>query len=69
MTLAGKTGTGEIKASQDDTTGQEVGWFTVMTTDAKNPIVISSMVEDVKGRGGSNYVVNRMKQPFDSYIK
>ena len=40
-----------------------------MTTDAKNPIVISSMVEDVKGRGGSNYVVNRMKQPFDSYIK
>lgn len=69
MTLAGKTGTGEIKASQDDTTGQEVGWFTVMTTDAKNPIVISSMVEDVKGRGGSNYVVNRMKQPFDSYVK
>lgn len=69
VTLAGKTGTGEVKASQDDTTGTEVGWFTVMTTDSKNPIVISTMVEDVKGRGGSGYVVNKMKQPLDDYLK
>ncbi len=69
LTLAGKTGTGEIKASQDDNSGTEIGWFTVMTTDSLKPIVISTMVEDVKGRGGSGYVVDHMKQPFDSYLK
>ncbi|MFR7591203.1 MAG: penicillin-binding transpeptidase domain-containing protein [Longibaculum sp.] len=69
MTLAGKTGTGEVKASQDDATGTEVGWFNVMTTDSQKPIVISTMVEDVKGRGGSGYVVNQLKQPFDEYMK
>lgn len=67
--LAGKTGTGEIKESQDDTSGTEVGWFTVMTTDSAKPIVISTMVEDVKGRGGSGYVVNKTKQPLDEYLK
>ena len=36
VTLAGKTGTAEIKQSQSDTTGTELGWFTVMTTDSKN---------------------------------
>ena len=35
VTLAGKTGTAEIKQSQSDTTGTELGWFTVMTTDSK----------------------------------
>lgn len=69
LTLAGKTGTGEIKSSQDDNSGTEIGWFTVMTTDSSTPIVISTMVEDVKGRGGSGYVVNHMKQPFDAYVK
>lgn len=68
VTLAGKTGTGEVKASQDDTSGTEMGWFTVMTTDSKTPIVISTMVEDVKNRGGSGYVVNKMKQPLDAYL-
>lgn len=68
VVLAGKTGTGEIKDSQDDTEGTEVGWFTVMTTDSSQPIVISTMVEDVKGRGGSNYVTNRMKAPLNEYL-
>ena len=69
VTLAGKTGTGEIKASQDDTTGSEIGWFTVMTTDSSRPVVISTMVEDVKNRGGSSYVVNHMKDVVHSYVK
>lgn len=69
VTLAGKTGTGEIKASQDDTTGSEVGWFTVMTIDSSRPVVISTMVEDVKNRGGSSYVVNHMKDAVHSYVK
>lgn len=32
LTIAGKTGTAEIKASQDDNNGTELGWFVGMTT-------------------------------------
>lgn len=69
ITYAGKTGTAEIKASQDDTTGTELGWFTVMSADEHKPIVISTMVEDVKNRGGSHYVANKTKKPIENYIK
>ena len=31
--LAGKTGTAELKATKEDTSGTEIGWFTVFTTD------------------------------------
>ncbi|MCL2421911.1 MAG: penicillin-binding transpeptidase domain-containing protein, partial [Defluviitaleaceae bacterium] len=58
ITLAGKTGTAEIKLAQDDTTGTELGWFVLLTVDeAENPLLVVSMVEDVHGRGGSGYVV------------
>ncbi|OUQ78404.1 hypothetical protein B5E48_07170 [Massilimicrobiota sp. An105] len=67
--LAAKTGTAEIKDSQDDTTGTELGWLSVASTDSSKPIVITTMVEDVKGRGGSNYVVNGVKQPLMSYLQ
>ena len=66
--LAGKTGTTEIKQSQSDTTGTELGWFTVMTTDSKQPILITTVVEDVKDRGGSGYVVEHTKTPLDLYL-
>ncbi|MEG0366657.1 MAG: penicillin-binding transpeptidase domain-containing protein [Coprobacillus sp.] len=66
--LAGKTGTGEVKASQDDTTGTEMGWFTVMTTDSKKPFVLTTMVEDVKGQGGSTYIVNHSKNSLNLYL-
>lgn len=61
VVLAGKTGTAEIKASKDDTSGTELGWFAVYTAekDAEHPILIISMTEDVKGRGGSGYVVKK----------
>ena len=61
IVLAGKTGTAEIKASKDDTAGTELGWFAIYTTDntVEHPILIISMVEDVKGRGGSGYVVKK----------
>ena len=59
--LAGKTGTAEIKASKDDTSGTELGWFAIFTAEdtVEHPILIISMVEDVKGRGGSGYVVKK----------
>ena len=66
--LAGKTGTAEIKQSQSDTTGKEFGWFIVMTTDSKQPILITTLVEDVKDRGGSGYVVEHTKTPLDLYL-
>ena len=61
IVLAGKTGTAEIKASKEDTSGTELGWFAIYTAekDVERPILIISMVEDVKGRGGSGYVVKK----------
>ena len=68
VVLAGKTGTAEIKQRQSDTTGTELGWFTVMTTDEKQPILMTTVVEDVKNRGGSGYVVEHTKAPLDLYL-
>lgn len=61
IVLAGKTGTAEIKASKEDTSGTELGWFAIYTAekDIECPILIISMVQDVKGRGGSGYVVKK----------
>ena len=68
--LAGKTGTAEIKASKEDTSGTELGWFAVFTEERteENPILIVSMVEDVKGRGGSGYVVGKDKEVLESWF-
>jgi penicillin-binding protein len=70
INLAGKTGTAEIKASKEDNKGTELGWFGVFTADkeTKNPVLIMSMVEDVKNRGGSAYVVKKVKAVLDSYF-
>ncbi len=68
--LAGKTGTAEIKASKEDTSGTELGWFAVFTAESsvEHPILIVSMVEDVKGRGGSGYVVGKDKEVLESWL-
>lgn len=67
MTLAGKTGTAEIKQSKDDIDGTELGWFVMFTADdnAQDPLLIISMVEDVKGRGGSHYVIPKVRTVFE----
>ena len=69
--LAGKTGTAEIKVSKEDTSGTELGWFVIFTAEKteENPILIVSMVEDVKGRGGSGYVVGKDKQVIECFGK
>lgn len=68
--LAGKTGTAELKESQEDTTGTEIGWFSVFTADknVETPILMISMVENVKGIGGSGYVVSKDKAVLDQYF-
>lgn len=69
-TLAGKTGTAEIKASQEDENGTELGWFAVYNTDAQEgqTVFMLTMVEDVKGRGGSGYVVDKDVQIWDQML-
>lgn len=73
VTVAGKTGTAEIKASQDDNSGTELGWFVAITPDVdkKDAVLIVTMVENVKNRGGSSYVVgktrNILKKIYSNY--
>ena len=60
----------ELKAFQEDTSGTEIGCFSIFTTDrnAANPILLVSMVEDVKNLGGSGYVVEKDAQVLDEYF-
>lgn len=69
--LAGKTGTAEIKDSVDDVNGTELGWMAVYTTDpnTEKPLLIVTMVEDVKDRGGSGYVVDNLRPVLESYLQ
>lgn len=64
-TIAGKTGTAEIKDSKQDTEGTELGWFNAFSTDdSDNPLLIISMVQDVKNKGGSHYLLPKIKSIF-----
>ena len=63
--LAGKTGTAEIKQSQDDQTGTELGWFNAFNLDSTAPRLAVVMIEDVKDRGGSHYVIPIVKSIFE----
>lgn len=69
VVLAGKTGTAELKASKEDTTGTELGWFNVYTVTEQNPLLMVTMVEDVKERGGSGYVVDRVHRILEAYLQ
>ena len=66
LTIAGKTGTAEIKSSKADTAGTELGWFVAYTADenAEKPLLALAVVEDVKGRGGSHYVIPIVRSVF-----
>ncbi|MGN0465155.1 MAG: penicillin-binding transpeptidase domain-containing protein [Lachnospiraceae bacterium] len=70
-TVGGKTGTAELKMTQEDETGTELGWFNAFSLDpygdGSNDILVISMVEDVKGRGGSGYVVPRVRNILANY--
>ncbi len=66
--LLGKTGTAELKKNQNDTNSEENGWFVAMNRD--NPtLVIAMLIEDVKNRGESHYVVPIVKSIFDESLK
>lgn len=48
--ISGKTGTAELKSSQDDKKPKENSWFVAYPSEKEN-LLIAIMVEDTKGRG------------------
>ncbi|PEY29064.1 MecA protein [Bacillus cereus] len=62
MTLAGKTGTAELKESKE-AEGKELGWFAAFDANAPN-MIVTMMIEDVKGRGGSSIPGEKIKHIF-----
>ncbi len=60
--VAGKTGTAELKARKGEN-GLEYGWMTVFNVD-KPKLLLTMMIENVKGRGGSHYLDPKIKRIF-----
>lgn len=65
--LAGKTGTSELKTSQEGL-GKENGWFVAMDVD-KPKIAISMMIEDVGDRDRSEHVVPKVRNVLKYYLE
>lgn len=63
-TIAGKTGTAELKASKD-AEADVLGWFNCFTADSTGEqLLIVSMVENARDLGGSHYLINKIKTLF-----
>jgi len=67
IALAGKTGTAELKKNATDKVAEENGWFICMDT-ASPKIIVSMLIEDVKNRGESHYVVPIVKGVMEYYL-
>lgn len=68
LTIAGKTGTAELKVSKDDTESGTLGWFdcfTIDRTDGEDYLIVS-MVENVQNNsdGGSHYLIRKIRSLF-----
>ena len=64
ITIAGKTGTAELKVSKDSE-GDTIGWFDCFTVNDSNmPYVIVGMVEKANKNGGSHYVIPMIRRLF-----
>ncbi|GAB2552439.1 penicillin-binding transpeptidase domain-containing protein [Gracilibacillus alcaliphilus] len=64
INIGGKSGTAEIKGSKEDDNGNENGWFVGFHPD-KPKLLLVMMVEDVKERGGSSYVISKAKHVLE----
>lgn len=63
-TIAGKTGTAELKTSSEDTESGTLGWFNCFTTNrTEGNLLIVSMVENVQdnSEGGSHYLIQKIR--------
>ena len=68
-TIAGKTGTAELKQSKEDTESGTLGWFDCFTIDRPNgdDMLIVSMVENKQNNaeGGSHYLISKIRTLFE----
>lgn len=72
VTIAGKTGTAELKTTSTDTESGTLGWFDCFTVDysASNPnvndMLIIGMIENTQNNssGGSHYVIKKIRTLF-----
>lgn len=67
VTIAGKTGTAELKNSSTDTESGTLGWFDCFTVNNNdNDMLIIGMVENTQNNssGGSHYVIKKIKSLF-----
>ena len=63
ITIAGKTGTAELKSSKDET-ADTIGWFDCFTVDYDTPYLVIGMVEQANNNGGSHYLIPMIKRLF-----
>ncbi len=63
VTIAGKTGTAELKVSKD-TEGDTIGWFNCYTVNYDTPYLVIGMVEKANTNGGSHYLIPMIKRMF-----
>ena len=67
-TIAGKTGTAELKTSSTDTESGTLGWFDCFTINnpSGNDMLIISMVENIQNNrdGGSHYLIKKIRTLF-----
>lgn len=61
ITIAGKTGTAELKSSKDEK-ADTIGWFDCFTTNNDNPYLFVGMVEKANTNGGSHYLIPMIKR-------
>lgn len=67
VSLAGKTGTAELKLTQDGK-GHENGWFVGYTADEED-ILIAMLMEEVEDRGTSSLVAKSIAEVLEQYKK
>ena len=70
VTIAGKTGTAELKSSKEED-GEELGWFNafVVSENKNEQLLMINMIENVEDRGGSHYLLPIVKNIFNDYLK
>ena len=64
LTIAGKTGTAELKTSSEDTESGTLGWFNCFTVGRdQGDLLMVGMVENTQNNsdGGSHYIISKMK--------
>ncbi len=61
ITIAGKTGTAELKTSKDEE-ADTIGWFNCFTVDEDTPYLVIGMVEEANNNGGSHYLIPMIKK-------